>query len=84
MFHCHNLIHEDQDMMAAFNTTLFSNFGYNETILSNPMAPQFRARPYTASDLSNRAGPFSAGAIQQQVMNYANFQPYSDDQIGSA
>ncbi|KAJ2976677.1 hypothetical protein NUW58_g8025 [Xylaria curta] len=31
MFHCHNLIHEDQDMMAAFNVTALRDFGYDET-----------------------------------------------------
>ena len=30
MFHCHNLIHEDHEMMAAFNVTHLEDFGYDE------------------------------------------------------
>lgn len=34
MFHCHNLVHEDHDMMAAFNVTNIDlkAFGYPETV----------------------------------------------------
>jgi hypothetical protein len=31
MFHCHNLIHEDHDMMAAFNVSSLKDWGYPET-----------------------------------------------------
>ncbi|XMA14428.1 hypothetical protein WAI453_007219 [Rhynchosporium graminicola] len=55
MFHCHNLVHEDHDMMAAFNVTQvdLSSLGYPETISFNdPMAPLFRAKPYSGTDLN--------------------------------
>lgn len=54
MFHCHNLVHEDHDMMAAFNVTQvdLSSFGYPETVSFNdPMAPVFRAKPYSGTSL---------------------------------
>jgi len=38
MFHCHNLIHEDHDMMAAFNVTSLENYGYTDkTKFLDPM-----------------------------------------------
>jgi bilirubin oxidase len=79
MFHCHNLIHEDHDMMAAFNVTKLANFGYNETTdFSDPMDPRFRAKPYTRANVINRTGPFSDAAITATVQNLANLQPYSE------
>ncbi|QDS76034.1 hypothetical protein FKW77_005223 [Venturia effusa] len=47
MFHCHNLIHEDHDMMAAFNVTSLPDWGYNETTkFLDPMEERWRAKPY--------------------------------------
>ncbi|RPB06988.1 hypothetical protein P167DRAFT_609751 [Morchella conica CCBAS932] len=47
MFHCHNLVHEDHDMMGAFNVTALSDFNYPETTrFIDPMEPRFRAKPY--------------------------------------
>jgi hypothetical protein len=31
MFHFHNLVHEDHNMMAAFNVIMLENWGYPET-----------------------------------------------------
>lgn len=46
MFHCHNLIHEDHDMMAAFNVTALADFGYPETThFVDPMEQRWRAKP---------------------------------------
>lgn len=79
MFHCHNLIHEDQDMMAAFNVTQLENFGYDEaTDFSDPMDPRWRARPYTQSDFTARLGPFTNQAITNRVIEIARQQPYSE------
>lgn len=52
MFHCHNLIHEDHDMMAAFNISSLRDLGYNETDLSfiDPMDPEWRAQSYEEAD----------------------------------
>lgn len=50
MFHCHNNVHEDHDMMAAFNVSALPNFGYPDTtILADPMDSRFRAKPYSES-----------------------------------
>lgn len=62
MFHCHNLVHEDHDMMAAFNVTDvdLTEFGYpdNQTF-TDPMAAVWRARNYTGP-----IGTFSSDLTQ--------------------
>ncbi|KAH8886059.1 Cupredoxin [Thozetella sp. PMI_491] len=79
MFHCHNLIHEDHDMMAAFNVTQLDNLGYNETTdYGDPMDQRWRARPYALSDFQARTGIFSDAAIAAKVQELALEQPYSE------
>lgn len=79
MFHCHNLIHEDQDMMAAFNVTNLPNLGYNETTdFGDPMDPRWRARPYSRADFLARTGGFTDASITQAVQTLALQQPYSE------
>ncbi|KAF1988077.1 Cupredoxin, partial [Aulographum hederae CBS 113979] len=53
MFHCHNLVHEDNGMMGAFNVTALPDFGYDEatTALEDPMDEKFRAKKYEGTDL---------------------------------
>lgn len=54
MFHCHNLIHEDHDMMAAFNVTSLSDFGYSDkTKFLDPMEDRWRAQPIKVRFLGN-------------------------------
>ncbi|KAG8157246.1 hypothetical protein KVR01_012954 [Diaporthe batatas] len=78
MFHCHNLIHEDHDMMAAFNVTALTNWGYNDTTLFlDPMEPKFRAKPFGAGDFQARTGLFSDEAIEAAVKELAEEDPYS-------
>ncbi|KAF2019904.1 hypothetical protein BU24DRAFT_365645 [Aaosphaeria arxii CBS 175.79] len=79
MFHCHNLIHEDQDMMAAFNVTALQGFGYNETTdFADPMDARWRARPYNKADFTSRSGIFTEQAIKGAVETLARQQPYSE------
>ncbi|KAI5795366.1 oxidase cueO precursor [Peziza echinospora] len=53
MFHCHNLVHEDNEMMAAFNVTALPDFGYPETTrFLDPMDPAYAAQPFTSTDLT--------------------------------
>ncbi|PSN63260.1 Cupredoxin [Corynespora cassiicola Philippines] len=79
MFHCHNLIHEDQDMMAAFDVAQLQNFGYNETTdFSDPEDPRWAARAYNRADFQNRSGPFAEQAINEAVTTIALQQPYSE------
>lgn len=78
MFHCHNLIHEDHDMMAAFNVTALTNWGYNDTTtFLDPMEPQFRAKAFGAGDFQARTGAFSDEAIAEAVKVLAEDDPYS-------
>jgi bilirubin oxidase len=86
MFHCHNLIHEDQDMMAAFDVTKLDNFGYNETTdFHDPEDKRWSARPYEPSDLTSRSGIFSESGIREKVNNLALEQPYSElDKVTAA
>ncbi|KAF1962331.1 bilirubin oxidase [Byssothecium circinans] len=56
MFHCHNLVHQDNDMLVAFNVTNLEKWGYtNDTLFINPMEEQFRPKPYNAADYTENA-----------------------------
>jgi len=51
MFHCHNLIHEDHDMMAAFNITSLADWGYPETTrFLDPMEQKYRSKDINDND----------------------------------
>ncbi len=79
MFHCHNLIHEDHDMMAAFNVTMLQNFGYNETTdFSDPEDDRWDAEPYVLADFLAGAGIFTPEAVQAKIELLALEQPYSE------
>ncbi|KAH7150177.1 Cupredoxin [Dactylonectria estremocensis] len=78
MFHCHNLIHEDSDMMGAFNVTSLEDFGYNDAQFLDPMEKKWRAKPYTLADLKDRTGPFSDNNIVGTVESMARANPYGD------
>ncbi|KAK4663750.1 hypothetical protein QC763_611170 [Podospora pseudopauciseta] len=71
MFHCHNLIHEDHDMMAAFNVTALTDLGYNETAFRDPMEARWRAEPVTAAK-------FTTAAITEKIQFMARLQPYNN------
>ena len=47
------MVHEDHDMMGAFNVTYLSNLGYTETdLLIDPMEPRWRAKPYSSTNIA--------------------------------
>jgi len=71
MFHCHNLIHEDHDMMAAFNVTSLPDFGYPETTkLVDPMDPRFRPQEYRGTTIRT---------LRDEVLpNFAKLRAYGD------
>ena len=51
MFHCHNLIHEDHDMMAAFNVSSLGDWGYPETTkFIDPMEEKYRSKAISSND----------------------------------
>lgn len=78
MFHCHNLIHEDSDMIATFNVTSLEGFGYNSMQFLDPMQKEWRAKPYVLADVKERTGPFSDDAIVETVESMARANPYGD------
>ncbi|KAA8904787.1 Cupredoxin [Sphaerosporella brunnea] len=53
MFHCHNVVHEDVSMMAAFNITALQDFGYGNLTggLEDPLDKRFKAKTYSATNL---------------------------------
>ncbi|KAI4710168.1 hypothetical protein J4E89_005400 [Alternaria sp. Ai002NY15] len=56
MFHCHNLVHEDHDMMVAFNVTNLEKWGYdNSTMFIDPMEPKFRPKNVDDADYTEEA-----------------------------
>ncbi|KAK3939729.1 Cupredoxin [Diplogelasinospora grovesii] len=71
MFHCHNLIHEDHEMMAAFNVTALPDLGYSETDFRDPMEGRWRAEAVDPSK-------FTPSAITTKVQFMASLQPYNN------
>ncbi|KAL2211026.1 multicopper oxidase [Sarocladium strictum] len=69
MFHCHNLIHEDHEMMAAFNVTALKDLGYDS--FADPMAKEWRAVKADAAD-------YTTAAIEAKVKKLAAQDPYKD------
>lgn len=70
MFHCHNLIHEDHDMMAAFNVSSLSDWGYPETtIFIDPNEEQYCAKDYADRD-------FEEEHIQEKLEWFHNLNAY--------
>ncbi|KAI9172677.1 Bilirubin oxidase [Paramyrothecium foliicola] len=83
MFHCHNLIHEDNDMMAAFNVTVLENHGYNASAFVDPMDSRWRARPFQIADFQAQSGEFSIQAITERIHTMAEFQPYAEANLAA-
>jgi bilirubin oxidase len=69
VFHCHNLIHEDHDMMGAFNVTSLENFGYTDkTKFLDPMEDRWRAKPYP---------PPANSTIMEKLKMFGELDAYS-------
>lgn len=85
MFHCHNLVHEDDDMMANFNVTGLINMGlgYRDQDFIDPMEPRWRAKGYNMGDFVNRQGVFSDVGISLKVWEMALRDPYLFGRLGS-
>ncbi|KAF2637509.1 hypothetical protein P280DRAFT_482944 [Massarina eburnea CBS 473.64] len=86
MFHCHNLIHEDHEMLGAFNVTALSDLGYPETThFIDPMEPRYRAVGFSESDFQSRSGPFTQKAITDKLNFFIGLNAYQKvDEIESA
>ncbi|KAI4724307.1 oxidase cueO precursor [Aureobasidium sp. EXF-10728] len=77
MFHCHNLIHEDHDMMAALNVTALKDLGYDEkTRFIDPMEPKYRAKSFKPEDYANRDGDFEGSAIEKKCREFQDMDAY--------
>jgi bilirubin oxidase len=77
MFHCHNLIHEDHDMMVAFNVTGLTDLGYNEkTSFLDPTHPDYSARAFAPNDFLLRQGVFSDDAIKNKTEFFLSKDAY--------
>ncbi|KAF2729120.1 oxidase cueO precursor [Polyplosphaeria fusca] len=72
MFHCHNLIHEDHDMMAAFNVSSLGEWGYPETTyFIDPMEEQYRSKKEEGRD-------FEEEHIQERLKEFYLMDAYKD------
>ncbi|KAF3003188.1 hypothetical protein E8E13_009445 [Curvularia kusanoi] len=79
MFHCHNLIHEDHEMLAAFNVTALPDLNYPETThFIDPMEPRYRAAPFADTDYTARTGNFSTSEINRKIQWFADLKAYED------
>lgn len=77
MFHCHNLIHEDHDMMAALNVTHLTDLGYDEkTSFIDPMDTKYRAKSFKPEDLTNRDGDFEDSKIEEKCRMFQDLDAY--------
>ena len=65
-------------MLAAFNVTALSDFGYNETTrFIDPMEPRYRPVSFSDTDYQNRAGPFSEQSIKNKLDFFIKLDAYS-------
>nr|AMJ52085.1 lijF [Ascomycota sp. F53] len=79
MFHCHNLIHEDHEMLDAINVTQVQIPGLKETnLFIDPMDPKYRPKSFPPAQLASRSGDFSKQAIQKKVEWFASLNAYAD------
>ncbi|KAM7210459.1 putative bilirubin oxidase precursor [Rhypophila decipiens] len=78
MFHCHNLVHEDDDMMGVFNVTglIDAGLGYTDQDFIDPLEPKWRARRFDMLDFRQRKGLFSEVGIQLRVWDMSLRDPY--------
>ena len=68
MFHCHNLIHEDHDMMAAFNVTSLADFGYPETSLSTRWRRS--TDPRISTTMTTRRSTFTRNVLNSKLSRH--------------
>ena len=62
MFHCHNLVHEDADMMAAFDVGDTKSRPENGDRFSDPLNIQFSPKDFT--------GPTNITSVETQLLPY--------------
>jgi bilirubin oxidase len=72
MFHCHNLVHEDHEMMAAFNVTLLEELGYDFESTQGYDNPD--GTEYSAVDFSDDA--YDIEAKHSVVRSFGSLNAY--------
>ncbi|ORY03222.1 oxidase cueO precursor [Clohesyomyces aquaticus] len=78
MFHCHNLIHEDHEMLVAMNITAIKDLGYTDkTSFIDPMEPRYRAKPFSENEFKSRTGLFSDAQISAKVDWFVGLDAYA-------
>ena len=78
LVHCHNLIHEDHDMMAAFNVSSLGDWGYPETThFIDPMEEKYRAKDFKNEDYDDRDGDFEEEHVQKKLEDFYRMDAYS-------
>jgi len=78
LVHCHNLIHEDHDMMAAFNVSSLGDWGYPETThFIDPMEEKYRAKDFKKEDYDDRDGDFEEEHVQKKLEEFYMMDAYS-------
>ena len=74
MFHCHNLVHEDHEMMAAFNVTLLEELGYDFESTQGYDNPD--GTEYSAADFSDDAyGDEAKHSVVRSLGSLNAYQP---------
>ncbi|KAH8658242.1 bilirubin oxidase, partial [Xylariales sp. PMI_506] len=71
MFHCHNLIHEDHEMMAAFNVSIITDMGYTENAFADPMEETWRAKAEGSTG-------YDWDSVQGKLWTMAAYKAYDD------
>ncbi|KAF2746317.1 Cupredoxin [Sporormia fimetaria CBS 119925] len=75
MFHCHNLIHEDNDMMVGFNVTNLENWGYDDTTqFIDPMQEEYRPKDINEDD-------YTEEAIMDKIKWFYGTNPYNHGRV---
>jgi len=80
MVHCHNLIHEDHEMLGEFNVTQVDGLGLTEIeLFVDPLEAQYRAvGPFIEADFQAGTGNFSEASIQAKVFFFTAKKAYQD------
>ncbi|GAB7345485.1 hypothetical protein MBLNU457_3809t1 [Dothideomycetes sp. NU457] len=81
MFHCHNLIHEDHEMLVDMSVQSLADFNYTEkTHFIDPMEPVYRAKPLKDKEFKDTinwgTGEFSFDSVKSKVEWFASLDAY--------
>ncbi|KAL1297993.1 hypothetical protein AAFC00_006499 [Neodothiora populina] len=86
MFHCHNLIHEDHEMMAAMDVKAIKDLGYDEkTTFLDPMDSTYRSKGFKEEEWQSRDGDFEDEKIGKKCEWFISLEAYKNaDEVEGA